>query len=166
MSSWVAVCHPLGCGVRIGPTRHDGRVLSDQPPTPLHATASAALHARVHGFELLKVNQTTTRVARGGSRPLCQAIPFTAQRVFVRWSGAASGRALLLDVRAPRHATRTKTLRFKRGGTGRRTVELTPRGEGLRDEAFPEGRYVFTLRAGARRLDRTTLTLTNDVRTC
>jgi hypothetical protein len=166
MSSWVAVCHRPGRSVRIGGGRHDGQVLSDVPPVPLRAQASAALRARVLGFELLKVNQTTTRVTRGGARPLCQAIPFTAQRVFVRWTGATSGRALLLDVHAPGHTTRTRTLRFARGGTGRRTVELTPRGEGLRDEAFPEGRYVFTVRAGARRLDRTTLTLTNEVSAC
>ncbi len=141
-------------------------VLSDVPPTPIRAQASAALKARVHVFELLKVNQTTTRVPRGGSRPLCQAIPFTAQRVFVRWTGARAGRSLALDVRAPGHATRTRTVKLRRSGAGRATVELTPRSEGLRDEAFPQGRYTFTLRVGTRRLDRTTLTLTGGVKTC
>jgi hypothetical protein len=141
-------------------------VLSDVPSSPIRAQASAALAARVHGFELLKVNQTTTRVARGGSRPLCQAIPFTAQRVFVRWTGARAGRTLALDVRAPGHAMRTRAVKLRRPGTGRATVELTPRGEGLKDEAFPPGRYTFTLRTGVRRLDRTTLTLTSDVKIC
>ncbi len=141
-------------------------MLSDVPPAPIRAQATAALTARVHGFELVKVNQTVTRVARGGSRPLCQAIPFTAQRVRVRWTGARAGRTLALDVRPPGHATRTRAVKVVRSGSGRATVELTPRTEGLRDEAFPQGRYTFTVRAGARRLDRTTLTLTGDVTTC
>jgi hypothetical protein len=145
-------------------------VVSELPPTPpghgISAAAAAALSARISGFELVKVNQTTTRVVRGGSRPLCQAIPFTAQRVFVRWTHARAGQALKFDVRAPGHRTRTRTLQLVRTGSGRRTVELTPRGEGLTDEAFPGGRYTFTLRLGARRLDRTTLTLTNAVKAC
>lgn len=118
------------------------------------------------GFELLKVNQTTTRVTRGGSRSLCQAIPFTATRVLVRWSGARAGARFQLDVRAPGHATRTRVVSVARAGTGGRTVELTPGGEGLKDEAFPEGTYTFTVRAGTRRLDRTTFTLTNRTGTC
>lgn len=115
--------------------------------------------AHVTGFELLKVNQTTTRVARGGSRELCQAIPFTATRVRVRWTGARAGASLALDVRPPGHSTRTRTFRVTRAGAGSRVIELTPRTEGLRDEAFPQGRYTFTLRTGQRRLDRTTLRL-------
>jgi hypothetical protein len=145
-------------------------VVSDLPPVPpvpaVVLSPAAPLSARVWGFELVKVNQTTTRVARGGSRPLCQAIPFTAQRVLVRWAHARAGQGLKLDVRAPGHRTRTRTLALVRAGSGRRTVELTPRGEGLTDEAFPGGRYTFTLRLGARRLDRTSLTLTNAVRAC
>lgn len=119
------------------------------------------------GFELLKVNQTTTRVERGGARPLCQAIPFTATRVRLRWTGARAGASMSLDVRPPGHGTRTRSFRLARAGGGSRVIELTPRGEGLRDEAFPQGRYTFTLRAGQRRLDRTTLRLTAPTsRTC
>lgn len=130
------------------------------------ADAPPPLVARISSFELLQVNQETVRVARGGSRPLCQAIPFTATRVRLRWSRARRGQSLKLDVRAPGHATRTRTVRIAAAGRGTRTVELTPRAEGLRDEAFPEGRYVFTLRSGARRLDRTTLTLASGVKAC
>lgn len=142
-------------------------MVAELPPSPPHrAAATAALSARVRGFELLKVNQTVTSVARGGSRPLCQAIPFTAIRVRLRWAHARRGAALKLDVRAPGHATRTRTVRIAGAGTGTRTVELTARGEGVTDEAFPGGRYVFTLRSGARRLDRTTLTLSAAVKAC
>lgn len=141
------------------------------PPAPPVATARAAvgtgaLTARIGGFELLKVNQTTTRVGRGGSRPLCQAIPFTALRVRVAWAHARPGQRLGLDVRAPGHATVTRTVRLGSAGSGRSVQELTPGRLGLRDAAFGEGRYRFTLRVGARRLDRTTLTLTGGVRAC
>ncbi|WP_354700732.1 hypothetical protein [Paraconexibacter sp. AEG42_29] len=142
------------------------------PPPPPAAVASPRaavarpVSGRIRGFELLKVNQTTTQVARGGSRPLCQAIPFTATRVKLRWTSARRAQVLRLDVRAPGHATRTRTVRVDRAGAGVRVVELTPRGEGLDDEAFPQGRYVFTLRAGTRRLDRTSFVLSGAVRTC
>lgn len=141
------------------------------PPTPpaavvRAAAGTAALGAHIGGFELLKVNQTTTRVGRGGSRPLCQAIPFTALRVRIAWAHARPGQRLSLDVRAPGHATVTRTLRLASAGSGRSVQELTPGPLGLRDAAFPQGRYRFTLRVGPRRLDRTTLTLTGGVRAC
>lgn len=150
------------CGVLAGPP------LPPFPPLPVASVRAAApaLGARIAGFELLKVNQTTASVTRGGTRPLCQAIPFTAMRVKLRWTHARRGRSLALDVRAPGHATRTRAIPLTRSGAGGRTVELTPRGEGLTDEAFREGRYTFTLRAATRRLDRTTLTLSAAVRAC
>jgi hypothetical protein len=125
-------------------------VPADLPPVTAH----------ISGFSLLKVNQTTAAVARGGSRALCQAIPFTAMRVRVRWTHARRGQRLVLDVTPPGHAVRSRAFRVAAAGAGARTIELTPRGEGLRGDAFAEGRYRFTVRLGQRRLDRTSLRLT------
>ncbi|UTI65703.1 hypothetical protein NBH00_05690 [Paraconexibacter antarcticus] len=123
-------------------------------------TADLPPPARVSAFDLLKVNQTVLRVGRGGHGPLCQAIPVTAVRVRLRWAGLRPGRVVRLTVVPPGHAARTRAVRVRARDAGRRTVELTASALGLRDAAFAEGRYAFTLRTGGRRVDRTTLTLT------
>ena len=123
-------------------------------------TADLPPPARVSAFDLLKVNQTVLRVARGGRGPLCQAIPVTAVRVRLRWTGLRPGRAVRLTVVPPGHPARSRTVRVRAQDAGHRTVELTATALGLRADAFTEGRYAFTLRTSGRRVDRTSFTLT------
>jgi hypothetical protein len=66
-----------------------------------------------------------------------------------------------LRLRVPGHRTRTRRLQLERG-RGRLSPAFTPRGLRLRDEAFPEGRYVVRVGAGP----RATLVLGGGATTC
>lgn len=125
------------------------------------ATA-AALAVSVTSFQLEQINSETTTVRPGGSRPLCQAIPFTVVRPRLRHRGGAA--TVRVSFSAPGHAARTRSVRLPaRAGTT--TLHYTPQTLGLRDDAFTEGRYTLTVRRGDRRLARASFTLTGG-RTC
>ncbi len=127
----------------------------------LAATATPAPHVRPVGWSLTYVNGERRMVEPGATVVLCQAIPPTVLTVRLRYRGARPGARVRLRLRVPGHRTRTRRLRLEHR-RGRLSPAFTPRGLRLRDEAFPEGRYVVRVGAGP----RATLVLGGGATTC
>ena len=119
----------------------------------MYFAVMVAIAVSVHDWTVLRVNQETARVAPGATVPLCQAIPLIALTAHLRATGPR--RSVRVRLRAPGHAPRTRRVTLRR----RTRVTFTPRGLGLRNEAFPEGTYRLTVRARGRVRARAALIL-------
>lgn len=133
------------------------------------AQARAPLQVGVARFDLLQVNQVVRHVRPGGSHPLCQAIPITAIRVQVKWSGAHLGAhgfpVVKVWLKPPGHTAHSRTITLA-GTSDTEPVEFTPRSEHLQNDAFVGGRYKTTIKMGGKTRATTSLTLTQATKTC
>lgn len=110
----------------------------------LAAPAVALLALHPVGWTATLVNAEQVRTGPNGTVRLCQAVPPTLLSLRVRYDGAVAGERVRLRVTAPGHRTRVRHLRLP-ARAGRATRTFSPRGLGLRADAFEAGRY--TVRA-------------------
>ena len=123
------------------------------------ATATAPTRITIPRFDLLQVNQVVVHVQPGGSHPLCEAIPITAIRVRVKWSGAHGLPRAIVTLRAPRRHARSRKITLA-GSSDNEPVEFTPR------DAFNGGTYKATVTLRGHTRAAAKFKLTQATKTC